>query len=409
VNLEDLKDKKVAIWGSGVEGQAVFEFIKKQYPEKEVGFIENNVIPADAEVVVRSPGVSIYLPAHKEALSRGVKFTTLINLFLNMHKGAKVIGVTGTKGKSTVVSMLAFMLQALGFKVGLGGNIGVSPLSFLGQNLDYIVLELSSFQTADLEENIDAALVTNVSKAHLDWHLTHENYVNDKLKILKRAKHAVLNYNDERLKHFIGAVFYGISEAFHVENGEIFDRDVEVKLPKLQVVGEHNLLNLCGVLAVLKLFNLDYMKAIPSLKDFLPLEHRLQKVYERNGIEFIDDSIATVPDSVIAGLEAFKGKDVALIAGGYDNGSADYGALNEYIKNRDNVKAVLCLPDTGRFIAVPQAKPVPNMKEAVLSAIKNLPSGGVVLLSPAAPSFNMYKNYKERGEDFAKLAKELCK
>jgi UDP-N-acetylmuramoylalanine--D-glutamate ligase len=142
------------------------------------------------------------------------------------------------------------------------------------------------------------------------------------------------------------------------------------------------------------------------LTEFEPIEHRLEKVHEANGIMFINDSIATVAESTIAGIKAFAGRPIAVIVGGFDNTTANYGELSKFITENGDVKAAVGLPDTGRMITSPKLKMVgASMKEAVAAAIAALPDGGVVLMSPAAPSFNMYKNYKERGHDFADCAK----
>ena len=407
MKIEDLKDKQVAIWGMGVEGQAVLDFLKKHFPNKDVFEIENNHIPSNVDVVFKSPGVSSYLPEIAEARQKGIEISTLINLYLaNKQPRAKVIAVTGTKGKSTTVSILNFMLEKLGYRVGLGGNIGSSPLDFVEEDLDYVVLELSSFQIKDMAYDVDVALFVNLSQAHLDWHLNEQNYVADKLLLSKHAKESIINSQDKNLRTLTDVKFYNDKEVFHVENGKIFDGETLIEIPKWNLSGEHNLLNLCGVFSVLKTLGLDYKKALPALADFQPLEHRLQKGYEKNGLVFVNDSISTVADSTIAGLESFKDEGVVLIAGGHDNGSADYKELNDYIEKHAHVKKVVCLPDTGKFIGTSKSVSASDMRAAVTEALKGFEKG-VVLLSPAAPSFNLYKNYKERGKDFLRIAKEL--
>jgi UDP-N-acetylmuramoylalanine--D-glutamate ligase len=404
------ENKKVAIWGLGVEGQAVLQFLNKEYPNLKPTIIDDDKVPDGVDIIVRSPGVSIYRDDIKKAKEDGVKFTSLLNIFLERLNKQKnkptVIAITGTKGKSTTVSVLAFMLEQLGYKVGLGGNIGKTPLDFLGQNLDFIVLELSSFQISDLEQSVDVGVVINLSRAHVDWHITLDNYFNDKLRLLDLAKYKILNYQDERLAKLDADMFYNKEGGFYFKNGKIYDQGTALELPKLQIMGDHNLSNICAALSVLKHLELDYKKALTTLSDFESLEHRLQKVYEKNGYMFVDDSIATVPESVMAAIDAFKDKNVALIIGGYDNKNMDYTKINEWIEKSPQVKAALCLPDTGAMVKTSKSVPVKNMAEAVTEAVKRI-EGGVVLLSPAAQSFNMYKNYKERGNDFARIAKEI--
>lgn len=405
---EQFIGKKTYLWGTGVEGQAVMSWWNKNIPNQQLKTIEENIIPDDAEIIIKSPGVSCYLPQIIEAKNRGVEFTSLLNIFFaNLTYKPIVIGVTGTKGKSTTVSMLDFALEKMGKKVGLAGNIGTPPLDFLEHKVDYLIIELSSFQIMSLDYPVDYAMITNISQAHTDWHLTYDNYRKDKLSILKYPQTVkILNYNDKYLRDFRAdnIVYYDKNDTFYVNDDTIFDKDEKLNVPPLQIFGNHNLSNICGFLTILKLLDLDYKKALNLLQDFAPLEHRLQKVYEKNGRIFINDSIATVPDSVMAGVNAFN-DDIALIVGGFDNGP-DYSELNKFIENTDKIKVALCLPDTGRMLTATKCLQVNTMKEAVSEAIKKLDKG-VVLLSPAAPSFNMYKNYKERGYDFANLAKEL--
>lgn len=407
---ENFKNKNTYLWGTGTEGQAIISWWKTNLPNQNLGIIENNEIPNDAEIIIKSPGVSAYLPQISKAKKDGIIFTSLMNIFLEnlqTKNTPKTIAISGTKGKSTSVSMLSFMLEKLGKKVGLGGNIGTSPLNFLEQDLEYIVLELSSFQIYDINQPIDIAMVTNISQAHTDWHISYENYRKDKLKIVDLAKTKILDFSDECLKQIKkdNVKYYNSSTGFYVSDSKIFENGKEILLPKLQIIGDHNLSNLCGVLTILKELNLDYKKAIDSLKDFSPLEHRFQKVYEKNGLTFINDSIATVAESTIAGINSCK-EDIAVIIGGYDNGP-DYSKLNEFINKTEKLKFAICLPDTGRMLKGEKCIQVDSMEQAISTAIEKLDKG-TILLSPAAPSFNMYKNYKERGDDFTNLAKKLC-
>jgi UDP-N-acetylmuramoylalanine--D-glutamate ligase len=287
MNLREFFGKQTYIWGMGVEGHAAMDFLAKKLPELKIGIIENDIVPADAEVVIKSPGVSVYKDEYIQASARGVKFTSLLNIFfaeLNaQEKRPIVIAVTGTKGKTTTASMLAFMLNKLGKKTGLGGNIGTPPLDFLGKNLDYIVLELSSFQNTSLEYFPDYCIVVSISPAHLDWHLDYENYKRDKLRILQPSVKKYLCGYDEYLK------------TLTMPNAKFYYK-TKLPLPALKVFGEHNVINLSGALEIVKDLGLDEKAALSAMTDFEPIEHRLQKVYEHNGIMFIDDSIATVAE-----------------------------------------------------------------------------------------------------------------
>lgn len=396
MKASELIGKRVYIWGMGVEGKAVMDFLARRAPELAVGVIENDIVPNDAEVVIKSPGVSIYKDEYKAAAARGVKFTSLMNIFFAelsvQERRPVIIAITGTKGKTTTASMMAFMLNKLGYKTGLGGNIGTPPLDLIGQDLDYIVLELSSYHNTSLDWAPDYAIVVSIAPAHLDWHLNYENYKRDKLRFLPNVRRAYLCGYDEYLK------------TLNLPNAAFYYKTT-LPLPPLKVYGEHNVINLSGALDLISDLGLDAAAALATIADFEPIEHRLKKVYEANGIMFIDDSIATVAESTIAGIKAFSGKPIAVIVGGYDNKSANFGELSKFATINDDVKIIVGLPDTGRLVDSPKLKMVgPSMKEAVDAAIAALPTGGVVLLSPAAQSFNMYKNYKERGNDFANCA-----
>ncbi|MDR3208746.1 MAG: hypothetical protein LBT45_02755 [Rickettsiales bacterium] len=393
----ELIGKKVYVWGMGVEGNAVRDFLAEKHPELKVGTIENDVVPDDAEIVIKSPGVSIYKDEYVRAAARGVRFTSMMNIFFAelraQPKRPIVIAITGTKGKTTTASMLAFMLEKLEKNVGLGGNIGTVPLGFLGRDLDYIVLELSNFQITSLEYWPDYCQVVSISPAHLDWHLNYENYKRDKLRLLPHCKKVFLCGYDKYLK------------TLDLPNAKFYYK-TPLPVPPLQVMGEHNLINLSGALEIIAELGLDAERALSFMPDFKPVEHRLEKVHEKNGYIFINDSIATVAESTIAGIKAFAGRPLAVIVGGYDNKSANFGELSRFVTENDDVKIAVGLPDTGRLVDSPKLKMVgASMKEAVDAAIAALPGGGVVLLSPAAQSFNMYKNYKERGEDFTNCAK----
>jgi len=415
MKLSELRNKKVYIWGASVEGKAVMELLDRRGIPFSVmetnpaiaaelcqngrAVVESNVVPDDAQIVIKSPGVSIYKDEYVAAAARGVAFTSLMNIFFaelySQSVRPVVIAITGTKGKTTTASMLAFMLDKLGYKIGLGGNIGTPPLDFLGQDLDYIVLEMSSFQAASLSFAPDYAVVVSISPAHLDWHLNYDNYRRDKLRFLPMVKRAYLCGDDSYLK------------TLNLPNAKLYHQTA-LPIPPLQVYGQHNITNLSGALELMSDLGLDVARAISFLPEFEPIEHRLKKVHEASGFIFIDDSIATVAEAAIAAIKSFPGRPIALIVGGYDNKSAVFGELSKFITENDDVKIAVGLPDTGRLIDSPKLKMVgASMRQAVETAVAALPNGGVVLLSPAAQSFNMYKNYKERGDDFAACAKAL--
>jgi len=415
--LEQLVGKKVGIWGTGVEGQASMEFIRKNLPALPLVIIEDNVVPPGLDVIVKTPGVSPYLPQAMKAKQDGVLFTSNLDLFFShlqtQEKRPKIIFITGSKGKSSTATMMNHMLAGLGFNTRLCGNIGKPPLEFLGQDLDFMVFEISSYQAQGISFAAEYAAVLNISPTHLDWHLTFENYVRDKLSIIRPDSIAVLNGQDKLLRDFPHSakktIFVCGDDGIHARDGQFYDNGKHIPTPRLQIIGGHNMMNFCACVAILKDLGLDYEKAVMLMDGCAPLPHRLQTVHQSNGLAFVDDSIATSPQSAMAAVKTFPDADIAVLVGGYDNKSCDYAELSRFLQETENVRAIIGLPDTGSTIESSKLTMAANMADAVQKAIDALPGRkGLVLLSPAAQSFNMYKNYIQRGDDFAATARRLA-
>ncbi len=385
---QDLEHKRIAIWGMGREGLAVKQALQKHAPSAQI--IEVNEDNVDdlygTEVIIKSPGVSLYRPEIKKATQQGIIVTSGTNLFMvNKNPATKVIAVTGTKGKSTTSSLLAHTLKTYGFKVCLGGNIGVPLIDFVDGSADYVVAELSSYQCADFVGKPDATVLLNLYPEHLQWHGSHEQYYVDKRHMWEQGAWRLDNRENE----------------IQIKDNFFCDSEKQLfPIASLNLRGIHNAQNACAVLAVLKHLGLDLMQAERAFKDFHGLPHRLEIVAEQNGITFVDDSISTTPETAICAMESFRGKEITLLAGGFDRGQ-DYAELNRYIKEH-GVKAI-ALPTTGYRIETPYH--VSTIKEAVALAKQITGIGGVVLLSPAAPSYNQYKNFEARGDDFKAAVK----
>ena len=420
-------DKKIAVWGYGQEGQSALAYLHSLGLEADVIIPDNENTLCDYDIVIKSPGISIYGNTYKTAEAKGVIFTTDTNIFLEEiqsiteHKPVTV-AVTGTKGKSTTSALIAHILSYLGKSVKLGGNFGTPLTDFISEakagKSDYVIAEVSSYQAADLQTGFDVAVLNNLYPEHLNWHLTHENYYKDKLNLIKLSKIKILNAADERTAELASgfssdAVYFNKSEAFHTYEGRLFYRQQEIlSLYDTSLQGEHNLSNLAAVFTVLSALGIDVMSNLAEIKNavriFKPLPHRLEKVRGKGDFTFIDDSISTTPETAMAALEVFKDKEITLIAGGFDRGQ-DYGLLAEKIKQQ-NVRLV-AMGTTGKrlFDEVTlkggMASVVKNMREAVEMAKDISPKEAVILLSPAAPSYDEYKNFKERGEDFKQCVK----
>lgn len=421
--LSDIsKAETVTVWGSGREGESVVAFLRRRHPDCRIKVVQDPLNEPLKGIVVKSPGISLYRP---ELQSADAVFTSGTNLFLERcYMAAKrplLIGVTGTKGKSTTSSLIAHLLAAAGRKTALGGNIGKPVIDYADgiEDLDVVVDEVSSYQAADLCYSFDINVVLNLYPEHIDWHGTHDRYYCDKLNILAhRAKGqtAVLNAEDPRTKEYLpdagNAVFFNSPDGVCEHDGWFWQagkRLFETSVVPLK--GEHNLKNVCAALTVAGLAGVDLSACAEALKTFQALPHRLQQCCEKGSIRFIDDSISTTPETAIAALKAFAPAPVVLIAGGYDR-RQDYRALAEFVA-KGGATAVVTLPQTGERLARDvrdaggTAVEAVDMADAVAKAFGLAVKGGVVLLSPASPSYGIYKNFEERGDIFAETVANL--
>ncbi len=424
----DLKNKKIVIWGVGREGRAAADYVRQQLPEQTFTFVDEDpnadmsflakgdravrekaqieAALVDADAIIKSPGVSLYHP-----LLNGKKTTSIFNLWLAEPHAAETVCVTGTKGKSTTAALLAHTLNGLGRKAALLGNIGVPITEFSSQEKGVAVIEVSSYQAAGLTEACDIGVVTSLYPEHLDWHGSLKTYYRDKLNLLTHSKTQIVNAEVlETAKEFglfpKNAVLFNSSSGFHVKGGKIFDKDALLGSPKNpHLARAHNLVNICAVLEVLRQLGVKPKDALPVMETFNGLPHRQQELGEKNGVLFIDDSISTTPQSAIAAMDVYTGRPITIIVGGFDRG-IDYAPLVDYAR-KNKINAVICIGKSGQRIyeqmKAPNAFLSDSLQEAVALAQEKTPAGGVVLLSPASPSYGMFKNFEERGKAFAEL------
>ena len=405
--------KKIAIWGRGKEGNSLINYCinnKLQY----VVFEGKNIDLSGYDVVMKSPGVSLYNECLQRALKQGIELWSGTNIFMRQRSpDTKTIAITGTKGKSTTSSLLAHILRKKGFSVGLGGNIGQPLVDFVGRKFDFVVAELSSYQCADLMYSFDISVILNLYPEHIDWHQTHERYYEDKLRLLrirKSGQKAVLNWeNTETLVRTEGesdVIFFNNPLGIHIKDDYIMDSEKPLFGADCitNLKGRHNLENICAVLTVLKELNIDLKDIEKDIVSFEPLAHRLQTVAVVHGVTFVDDSISTTPETSVAALKAFSDANhIYLLVGGYDR-HQDYGVLLSYVRQNADKITLVTLPITGDAVAeqaddlyVIRAK---DVRDGVRLAQSAATDGDVVLLSPGAPSYHAYKNFEERGEDF---------
>jgi len=377
---------------------------------------------ATCDAVVRSPGVSIHRPEIIELKERGVPVTTATSLWLAERGGDGVIGVTGTKGKSTTAALAHHLARAAGAPAELGGNIGRPALDLLDAAGDApVIVELSSYQVADLAAGPQVAVVTNLFAEHADWHGSERVYREEKLRLLTLpgVEQAVLPAHPPELasapargaRHL-----FGQPQGWDVRDGGVaFAGEPRVSAAELPLPGEHNAMNLCAALCALQAAGLA-LPELPgalagALAGFTPLPHRLQTVAERDGLTWVDDSISTTPESALAALASFPDRPLVLLGGGQDRGQ-DYGELGAALARRD--ATLVAIGTTGpRLLEAALRAGLPgeravraeSLEAAVASARDLAASGAVVLLSPAAPSYDGFRDFEERGERFAALAR----
>lgn len=429
----------VFIWGFGREGRVVLRQIRMEAPDlpvkivdakrpadlpEEVDWIAEDdllgaVQAADRPLIVKSPGVSLYDERLDAVLKAGARLTSQTNLYFERKPaGQRVIAVTGTKGKSTTAALLHHMLKGLGVNAALAGNIG-EPVITVSREADMVVLELSSYQIADLVHAPDAFLFLNLSNDHAPWHRGVERYRADKARLARLDPNVpgVMNSNEARLIENFGhqpnRIWFGAQDGFHAEDGAVCFKD-EAWGPIPALPGKHNALNACAALAMLDHLGFDARAAFATLSSFAGLPHRLQTVHEAGAIRFIDDGLATTPEACINAVAAFADQPVALLLGGEER-EQDYAWLADRLEAFDHIAAILTLADNGeRIVEALSAgrhagvtRHAPEVEDAVRQAASALPAGGVVLLSPAAPRGKAYSSFEERGAAFTAAAKAL--
>ncbi len=361
------------------------------------------------DVVLKSPGIPRRRSDVAALEASGVAVTSALNLWLHDAPRERVIAVTGTKGKSTTTSLITFFFNCLGHEATSLGNIGRPPYDPEYEVSEgWLVLEVSSFQSVDLDVAPGTVVVTSLGSDHLDWHGSLEQYWRDKLSLTRApGEH----------HSFVGADVARLA-------GDAIGGDVIVVEPShddlasaLGLLGRHSASN--GALALAVVASLsgrssDVVAATvqASAESFVPLRGRLTLLGEETDatrrIRYVDDGLATAPLPTVAALEVFEGDDVSLIVGGFDRG-VDYTPLVNALAARKRVTRVITMGHAGARIAseigegAPHVSvaPAATMGDAVRLARAALPHGGVVVLSPAAPSFDRYRNWLERSEDFA--------
>lgn len=435
--------KRILIYGFAREGASTLRYLRKHLPQQKIYITDDKVlndIPSEYRTEINSDknvefieGIDtkdslngqfdvVFKTPGKPNKSLPIAFRRIITsqtqVFLEECRGV-VIGVTGTKGKSTTASLIAEILQAAGKKSVLLGNIGKPPLDFLEENNGpetYFVFEMSSHQLSTVNKSPHIAVLLNFYPEHLDYYESLDDYASAKAKITQFQNHGdylVFNEDDPVVKK-IG----DNTKAIKVPFGLKYLPEIE-KLGPVRLTGQMNQLNTLAALKVSEILHIPRETAWQAVKSFQPLEHRLELVGTFKGVTFYNDSIATIPEATIAALDTLGDRVETLFVGGFDRGVA-YPKLAERILE-SHVKNLILLPGTGEKIwqeirsvdhssdekyTVARAD---NLEDAVKSAYHLTKPGKIALLSPAATSFNLFKDYRDRGRQFKEWVARLGK
>ncbi|ABE53648.1 UDP-N-acetylmuramoylalanine--D-glutamate ligase [Shewanella denitrificans OS217] len=370
-----------------------------------------------AQQLVISPGIAIDTPEVRAAMDMGIEVIGDVELFARAIADKKpcVIGITGSNGKTTVTTLVYEMLLAAGLKVAVGGNIGTPALDLLAMDVDYYVLELSSFQLETTYSlNCIAATCLNISEDHMDRYSDLTAYRNAKLRLYDQSRFIMYNLDDEltyphepmNQNHFGLGVPDG--DAWGLGDGKIYHGDSDIiNLIDVALIGSHNHGNLLAAMALVHACGVEKEPMVTVAKTFSGLSHRCELVAVKQGVSYINDSKATNVGATVAALEGLSTHlgEVYLIAGG-DGKGADFRPLTQALSN---VVQLITLGRDGHKLAKlkPGAIEVATMAEAVAKAAEMAYSGDIVLLSPACASLDMYKNFMARGDDFRQLVEQL--
>lgn len=433
MKLKNLKNKKILILGLGIEGMDNLKFLTKTFPGKIIAVgdrLEFNDLNPKAkkiilkgkklrlhlgksylgflkhyDIIIKSPGIS---PSTlKPFLTKKQTIISQTEIFFNNCPG-KIIGITGTKGKSTTTSLIYAILKENGIKAYLGGNIGKPVLSFLESSKlgNVYVLELSSHQLLNLKKSPHIAVFLNIYKEHLDYYKGFKEYISAKSNILryqKKSDYLIFNSMNKLVN----------KEAKKSKAKKIPINSVKIKKIDTLLKGDFNVFNIKAAIAVTRLFDIQDKDILKSIKKFKSLKHRLEYIGTYKGIKFYNDALSTVPEATIAALDALGNNVETIFLGGLDRGIDFKGLAKRILKSK--IKTLILFQTTGdkiyrQIVALDDSKKykailVQNMKDGVEIAFKYTQRGKICLLSTASPSFNLFKDYKEKGNLFKKYVK----
>lgn len=437
--MADYQGKKVVIIGLGMTGLSCVDFFMARGVTPRV--MDTRVAPAGldklpeaveryvgglnedwlltADLIVASPGIALAHPSLSAAADAGVEIVGDIELFCREAQ-VPIIAITGSNGKSTVTSLVGEMAKAAGLNVGVGGNIGLPALMLLEPERELYVLELSSFQLETTSSlRAVAATILNVTEDHMDrYPLGLQQYRAAKLRVYENARACIVNADDALTMPVRGAddrcISFGVDVGdYHLnrQQGETWLRvkgEKVLNVKEMKISGQHNYSNALAALALADAAGLPRASSLKALTTFTGLAHRFQQVLEHNGVRWINDSKATNVGSTEAALNGLHLDGTLYLLLGGDGKSADFTPLSRYLTG-DNVR-LYCFGRDGAQLAALRpdvAVQTETMEQAMRQIAPQVVPGDMVLLSPACASLDQFKNFEQRGDVFARLAKEL--
>ena len=437
--MADYQGKKVVIIGLGMTGLSCVDFFMARGVTPRV--MDTRVAPAGldklpeaveryvgglnedwlltADLIVASPGIALAHPSLSAAADAGVEIVGDIELFCREAQ-APIIAITGSNGKSTVTSLVGEMAKAAGLNVGVGGNIGLPALMLLDPERELYVLELSSFQLETTSSlRAAAATILNVTEDHMDrYPLGLQQYRAAKLRVYENARACIVNADDALTMPVRGAddrcISFGVDVGdYHLnrQQGETWLRvkgEKVLNVKEMKISGQHNYSNALAALALADAAGLPRASSLKALTTFTGLAHRFQLVLEHNGVRWINDSKATNVGSTEAALNGLHLDGTLYLLLGGDGKSADFTPLSRYLTG-DNIR-LYCFGRDGAQLAALRpdvAVQTETMEQAMRQIAPQVVAGDMVLLSPACASLDQFKNFEQRGDIFARLAKEL--
>lgn len=422
---KDLENKKIAIWGLGKEGISTLQFIKNNNINcKEIAVLEQKDDNIEGikklnsqeqlneyDLIFKSPGIVV----DKNVIDTN-KLTSQTEEFIKILS-KQIIGITGTKGKSTTSSLTYTILKQFFLNTILVGNIGIpcfNAINEIDENTN-IIFELSCHQLEFIKYSPHIAVILNLFPEHLDHYKSLKNYINAKLNINKFQKNNDILIYGETCKPYINSKITNnicISDYINKRTIKTINNKIEILENETNLVGEHNLFNIAVSYYICnEIYNISNENFKEALKKFTGLKHRLEFVTKKEDVLYYDDSISTIGETTIEGIKALKNVNT-LILGGMDR-NIDYSNLEKFILLQENLENIILMPDTGKRIykelqAMENNKKcylVKNLEEAVKKAKKVTKKNTICLLSPAAASYGFFKNFEERGNKFKEYIK----